>query len=591
MNKQLQDLRRVMSEEGIDYYIVTGSDPHNSEYPPKRWRDREWLTGFTGSAGTVVVSADKAGLWTDSRYFIQAEMELEGTGFSLYRVGLPGVPDYLKWLENTVEPGQVIAGSRDVITVELEQKINDIAENRGARFRASEDLLDRIWFGRPGIPEASVFELGFEYCGKERKEKIEDIRREMKNLGADWYVISSLPDTAWVTNLRGSDVEYNPLFVSYLLIGSRETYLFIPPGKIDKYLEDKLLKDGIGIKQYGSVYGFLEGVSGGTVLMAPEASSVALYLSAKKNLKVILKPEISSGMKVLKNSTELEGIRRAMVKDGTALVKFFLWLDTAWKNEVLTEVSIAEKLAEFRSRQEGFMGESFDTIAGFRDHGAIVHYSAVRETAYRLDRTGILLLDSGGHYLDGTTDITRVVVIGDGADEKIKKDYTNVLKGHIDLASSFFPEGTCGIQLDTIARYYLWQEGDNYLHGTGHGVGHFLPVHEGPVSISVKQPSLPVKEGMVLSDEPGIYREGEYGIRIENLVAVRKASETGEGFLGFETLTLCPYERELIVPSMLTDKQVKWINDYHRRVYTELSPYLNKEEKEWLSKKTEELKI
>ncbi len=591
MNQQLQDLRKVMAAEGVDYYIVTGTDPHNSEYPPRRWQSREWLTGFTGSAGTVVVSADHAGLWTDSRYFLQAEKELAGTGFSLYKIGLPGVPDYLEWIKNTVKQGQVVAGNKEVITIDLEKKIKEKVKEKGAEYTSGKDLLDLIWPDRPGIPDAPVYSLDLSFCGKSRKEKLDEIRTVMKGLDADYYLVSSLPDTAWITNLRGNDVEYNPLFLSYLLIGTEESFLFIPEGKIDSGLSNQLLEDGIKLKPYGSesVVNFLAEFEGDSVLMAPEASSAGIYHEVKKHLKVVLQSEISSEMKTVKNKTELNGIRKAMVKDGTALVRFFFYLENNWEKLSLTEVTAAVKLAEFRGEQDGFMGESFCTIAGFEDHGAIVHYSAEPETAYTLNRPGVLLLDSGGHYLEGTTDITRVIALGGRAGENIKKDYTNVLKGHIDLASAFFPVGTCGIQLDTIARYPLWQNGDNYLHGTGHGVGHFLPVHEGPASIKAIQPSKPLKEGMVLSDEPGIYREGEYGIRIENLVTVKKADEFSGDFLKFETLTLCPYERDLIEPTLLTDDQINWINSYHRRVYRELSPYLNKEEEQWLFKKTTEL--
>lgn len=590
MKKQLQNLRSVMAEEGIDYYIVTGSDPHNSEYPPRRWQSREWLTGFTGSAGTVVVSADHAGLWTDSRYFFQAEKELAGSGFSLYKVGLPGVPDYLDWIKNSVEQGQIIAGNKEVITIEVEKKIREAVREKGAQYISGKDLLDGIWSDRPGIPDAPVFSLNLSFCGKSRKEKIDEIRKVMQNLGVEYYLISSLPDIAWITNLRGNDVEYNPLFLSFLLIGVEESILFIPEAKIDSALRNQLLEDRIKIKPYESVARFLAVFENGSILMAPEANSAGIYHEVDKRLKVVLHPEISSEMKTIKNETELNGIRKAMVKDGTALVKFLFYLESNWEKASLTEVTAAAKLAEIRGEQNGFMGESFGTIAGFEDHGAIVHYSAEEATAYRLDRPGILLLDSGGHYLEGTTDITRVLTIGGSTREAVKKDYTTVLRGHVDLATAFFPAGTCGIQLDTIARYPLWQNGDNYLHGTGHGVGHFLPVHEGPASIRASQPSKPLKEGMVLSDEPGIYREGNYGIRIENLITVKKADELSGGFLKFETLTLCPYERDLIDTALLSDDQINWINSYHCRVYRELSPYLSKEENQWLFKKTAELK-
>lgn len=590
MNRRLKDLRSLMKENGIDYYIVTGSDPHHSEYPPDRWRTREWLTGFTGSAGTVVITADQAGLWTDSRYYIQAEKELDGSGFNLFKTGLPGVPGFLEWIESQLTPEEIIGSNMEVTTVDEEKEILKITEKKEAGYLACEDLLDEIWQDRPGFPDTAVFSFGVEYSGRSRKDKLADIRNKMGNIGADWYLVSSLPDIAWITNLRGGDIEYNPLFLSYLLIGKEEAVLFIAKDKIDSSIENSLRNDGITLESYDSVFSYLERIDEGAILLAPEVTSLGVYYKVRDRLKVVFNSELSADMKAVKNRKELEGFRSAMIKDGVAMVRFLFWFEKNWERVHLTEYTAAEKLTEFRSSMEGFMGPSFETISGFRDHGAIVHYSAEEETAYQLDCPGILLLDSGGHYLEGTTDITRVIPLGDSVEKDVIRDYTLVLQGHVNLAATLFPEGTCGVQLDVLARKPLWDEGENYLHGTGHGVGHFLPVHEGPVSISTKQPSVPLKKGMVVSDEPGIYREGKYGIRIENLVAVEEADKFPGEFCRFETLTLCPYERELIDVAMLTNEQIKWINEYHGKVYEKLSPYLNGEENQWLLKKTEELK-
>lgn len=364
----------------------------------------------------------------------------------------------------------------------------------------------------------------------------------MGNIGADWYLVSSLPDIAWITNLRGGDIEYNPLFLSYLLIGKEEAVLFIAKDKIDSSIENSLRNDGITLESYDSVFSYLERIDEGAILLAPEVTSLGVYYKVRDRLKVVFNSELSADMKAVKNRKELEGFRSAMIKDGVAMVRFLFWFEKNWERVHLTEYTAAEKLTEFRSSMEGFMGPSFETISGFRDHGAIVHYSAEEETAYQLDCPGILLLDSGGHYLEGTTDITRVIPLGDSVEKDVIRDYTLVLQGHVNLAATLFPEGTCGVQLDVLARKPLWDEGENYLHGTGHGVGHFLPVHEGPVSISTKQPSVPLKKGMVVSDEPGIYREGKYGIRIENLVAVEEADKFPGNSAGLKLL-LCAHMR------------------------------------------------
>ncbi len=590
MRRQLELLRSVMKDRAVDFFIITGSDPHHSEYPPERWCSREWISGFTGSAGTVVVTMDSAGLWTDARYHIQAAGELEGSGITLFKSGLPGVPEYQEWIRDKAGAGDVVGSDGSVTTVEEKTRLESVLEGTGAEYRACRDLLDAVWTDRPPLPESKIFQLDIKYSGRDRRSKIDAVREEMARAGVSWYLVSSLSDVAWITNLRGSDIDYNPLFLSFILIGTEEVYLFADPKGISSSLKDLLVSDGIILKPYGSVSEVVSSLKPESVLLSPESTSVEVYGFFRDGWRIVLKPEITAGMKAVKNEVELSGIKKAMVKDGTALVKFFYRLETSWQDDPVDEYTLAERLEGFRALQENFMGPSFGTIAGFRDHGAVVHYSADPDTAYPLDGPGLLLLDSGGQYLEGTTDITRVVAPGGGVTGEMKEDYTLVLKGHVDLAAARFPKGTTGIQLDTIARLHLWRKGKNYLHGTGHGVGHFLSVHEGPVSINPRQPSVSLKEGMVLSDEPGYYREGMYGIRIENLVAVRRCEEKDfEDYLCFETLTLFPYERDLMDTGMLSRDQIEWIDRYHEKVFTLLSPYLEPEEKEWLRMKTEKL--
>lgn len=587
IKKRIEKLREVMRENSIDAYIINGSDPHSSEYPPERWETRNWLTGFTGSAGTVVITLNEACLWTDSRYFLQADEELKNTGIRLFKAGLPGIPEYTTWLAKVLSQGQTVSSNAYTTTLTEKQKIERAFDSTGIRYVPDKDLLNTIWKDRPSLPDSEIFQLDLHYCGKGRSEKIKDIRREMEKDGIDWYFISSLSDIAWSLNLRGNDIPFNPLFLSFLLIGKEQSCLFTKLTKLSADLISILNNDGIQIKPYDKVDQYLRNLSPGSVLLSPSATTVGIRNLFNKNWKIIQRTDYTTEMKAVKNETELSGIRAAMIKDGAALVKFMIWLEENWGKQKLDEVSVADILTKIRSCQDGFMGPSFETIAGFNSHGAIVHYSAKKGTAFPLDRPGTLLLDSGGQYLQGTTDITRVILLGDFAREDIKKDYTLVLKGHINLAEIRFPEGTTGIQLDTLARYYLWMEGKNYLHGTGHGVGHFLSVHEGPQSISTHQPSTVLKPGMIVSNEPGFYREGHYGIRIENLVAVSLAEKTESGqFYKFETLSLCPLERQLIDTSLLTAGQKEWINVYHKKVFNLLSPVITQEEKTWLKKKT-----
>ncbi len=587
IKRRLEKLRGVMKDKGIDVYIVNGSDPHKSEYPPSRWKTRSWLTGFSGSAGTVVVTLEKAGLWTDSRYFLQAEKELENSGILLFKMGLPGVPSPVEWIKAL--SSNTLTVSSNAFTTTLEEKRTFEKEFAGEKIKyiSEEDLLDRIWDDRPDLPREKIFQLDMKYCGKDRKTKINEIRVVMNNAGVSWYLVSSLSDIAWTLNLRGNDIPFNPLFLAYLLIGKETTILFTGLEKVSSDLQALLLSERIEIRPYEFVSEYVRSLDAARIMVSPGATSVAMFSLFTEAWTVIERPDCTTEMKAVKNSIELSGIRHAMKKDGAALVRFLKWLEEKWPIPGLDEIQIAGKLTELRSLQDGFVGPSFETIAGFNEHGAIVHYSAKEGSAALLDIPGFLLLDSGGQYLDGTTDITRIIPVGGKKDTEVKKDYTLVLKGHIDLARIQFPEGTTGIQLDLLARHSLWMEGKNYLHGTGHGVGHFLTVHEGPENISPRQPSAVLKPGMVMSNEPGLYREGKYGIRIENLVTVVESEETEFGrFYKFETLTLCPLERDLIDTALLTEEQLQWVNAYHEKVYALLSPFLAEDEKIWLQKKT-----
>ena len=589
INERINKLRKVMLDEGLDAYIISGSDPHQSEYTAERWATRRWVSGFTGSAGLVVITGDRAGLWTDSRYHLQGSAELEGTDIQLFKFGLPEVPDHLEWLVDELGPGSTVGSNIWTTAIDNRKDIEAALEGTGLKYEGSRDLLEDIWLDRPGFPGRPVFQLDLKYTGRSREEKISDIREWMKKKRLDWSLISSLPDIAWILNLRGSDISFNPLFVSYLLIGKGSCYLYINEGQLSTELSEMMEDDGMIIKSFSELESHVISLLPGRINLAPETSSIGVEQLFTDAWEKVYEKDISIGMRAVKNKIEISSIKNAMIKDGAALVRFMIWLEENWPKGKLTEVSIAEKLADLRSRQDGFVGLSFATIAGFNGHGAIIHYSANEESAYTLSSPGVLLLDSGGQYLDGTTDITRVLKSGD-VQAEIIHDYTLVLKGHIDLAMVSFPVGTKGFQLDILARKALWDEGRNYGHGTGHGVGFFLNVHEGPQIISQKAVDIAIDEGMIISNEPGIYQENRYGIRIENLVmAVTSDIGRTENFLEFETLSMCPLELDLIDADLLTETQKGWVNSYHDQVYKTLGPHLEELERVWLKDKTRRL--
>lgn len=588
IQERLASLRKEMASEKIDAYLVFGTDPHMSEYVAERWRDRAWISGFTGSAGTVVCTKDKAGLWTDSRYYLQGTEELEGSGITLFRQGEADVPGICEWLGQELPKGGLVAAYGWTISAELFRTLRKQLAVYGVELQASEDLLDRIWEGRPGLPEEDVYQYDVRYAGQSRQEKIKRVQQQLWSIKADYQLLASLSDIAWLFNLRGNDIQYNPLFLSYAVVGKEEVYLAVDRQKLSGELTSLLEEEGIKLVPYKQIEQLLKGTLRAESRVVYDAGTVnyAVVREVAELAEPVEKEDITTQLKAVKNPTEIEGVKHALVKDGVAMVQFLYWLHHSWQRGSLNEVSVGNALPQYRSRQAGFMGESFHPIVGFRDHGAVIHYSADEASAYELDGDGLLLVDSGAHYLDGTTDITRTVALGETAAQQ-REDYTNVLKAHINLATARFPQGIRGIQLDSIAKHSLWERGLGYSHGTGHGVGCFLNVHEGPQSISTKMIDAALEPGMLCSNEPGLYRAGAYGIRIENLVLTVEQFETPFGrFYGFETITLCPLEPKLIEPSLLTAEQREWVNQYHQNVFRELSPHLSTEERHWLEEQT-----
>ncbi len=576
-----------MEREGYEAYLIFGTDPHMSEYVAERWHDRSWISGFTGSAGTLIITFEDAILFTDPRYHLQGKRQLEGGPFRLVKDGLHDSPSLDALVGAIVAAGSTVAAAASTISIAYKRSLQTGLSEYGISFFTGGDLIDRIWEDRPGCPKDWVYQHDVSYTGLSRGAKLSLVREALSRRGGDLQLISSLDDIAWLFNLRGSDIEYNPLFLSYALVGTEEFFLFVDREKLSEDLTSLLAEDGVELRPYEDVFSHMEQLAAGTtVVLAPEKTNCALAASIPDSCRIVEKSDVTSFLKARKNEVECRGIREAMRKDGVAMVRFLHWLDHAWERGGEDEYSIGWQLREFRSRMPGFMGESFSPIVGFRDHAAIMHYSAEKETAYRVDDEGILLIDSGGHYLDGTTDITRVVAFGE-VTELQRSDYTAVLKAHIAMASVTFPEGTNGMQVDALARKPMWELGLNYGHGTGHGVGFFLNVHEGPQKISYRYVKTVLEAGMVNSNEPGLYREGSHGIRIENLVLTKELFSTPFGkFFGFETLTACPLERKLIDARLLSRAELEWVDAYHRWVHTLLAPDLEESERRWLAEKT-----
>ena len=581
IKERLALLRQELQRERLSAYIFPTADPHQSEYTADHWKGREWISGFNGSAGTAVVTLTSAALWTDSRYFIAAAEQLEGTEFQLMKLKVEGTPSIAEWLGKELADATDKSVGIDGMTASIatvEELIGDLRQQGGLMLQTNFDVLARIWNNRPSIPLNPIEIQPLALTGEDAQSKLTRIRKALREQHADGMLMAQLDDIAWTLNLRGSDVHCNPVFVSYLLIASQRVTLYINKEKVTADVQRYLADNGIEVAPYEDVAKGLRDYFEYNILLDPDEVNYTLMKAVKR--EVVRGTSPVPLMKAVKTEAEQEGFRKAMVRDGVAMVRFLKWLE---ENPQQTEVSVADKLEALRSEQPLYKGLSFDTIAGYEAHGAIVHYEATAETDVPLEQKGFLLLDSGAQYQDGTTDITRTIAMGPLTDEQ-KKVYTLVLKGHIDLQMLRFPDGATGTQLDAIARQPLWQHGLNFLHGTGHGVGSYLNVHEGPHQIRMEWKPAKLRAGMTVTDEPGIYLEGRFGVRIENTLLVVPAGETECGkFLGFETLTLCPIDVKPIIVEMLTADERQWLNDYHAMVFNRLKNSLNGEEKAWLA--------
>ena len=604
ITERVHALRAYMRKKGLQAFIFPSTDPHCGEYVPEHWMTRQWISGFDGSAGTAVVTLHDAALWTDSRYFLAAADQLDGTPFRLMKDGLEETPSITEWLgdeilysksriqrptRTTTHPKGEKEGS---LTVGIDGWVNTMENVRGLKAELQkanlqlcigEDPADELWKDRPSIPANPIEIQPMEYAGETCQSKLARLREALQRLGAEGAVVSQLDEIAWLMNLRGTDVHCNPVFVAYLLIEKDKVTLCTNPEKITPEVAAYLRDNKIYTLPYADITQALKSYKAETLLLDPNTSNWNLQASLPESCKVVEHASLIAPMKAIKNETEIRGFRSAMIRDGVAMVKFLCWLKPAVEAGNETEISIDKKLTALRAEQKLFRDISFDTIAAYGRHGAIVHYEATPETDIKLEPKGLLLLDSGAQYQDGTTDITRTIALGPLTEEE-RTDYTLVLKGHIRLALTKFPKGACGTQIDAMARYAMWQHGINFLHGTGHGVGSYLNVHEGPHQIRMNYKPAPLLPGMTVTNEPGIYRAGKHGVRIENTMIVKeyKKTEFGE-FLQLEPLTLCPIDTTPIIWEMMLPDEIAYLNAYHKRVYEELSPFLNNEEKGWLN--------
>ena len=587
INERISSLRKLMSEKGIDAYIIPTYDPHQSEYVGDHWKSRIWISGFTGSAGTVVVTMKEAGLWTDGRYFIQAANQIANSEIKLFKMGIPGVPSYMDWLKDNLCEGKTIGFDGKLFPQSDVKQMEKKVSYKNIKINEEYDFISKIWTDRPALPMDNIFIHDTVYTGKTAKERLEDVRDKMNELNVDYYILGSLDDIAWLYNIRGKDVVSNPVVTSYALISKNDACLFVHSKKVPSEVKEYLKDNGIEIKEYDDVRKTVEGIEDNSrVFIDPSRINRWLYNGIPKSCDIVEGRNITTDLKAIKNSVEIKNLKNSYIKDGVALVKFLYWLDKNIGKTPISELSVAEKLEKFRSEQKEFVEPSFDTIAGYKEHAAMMHYSATEESVYQLKEEGMLLIDSGGQYLDGTTDITRTIVLGPISEEE-KKDFTLTLKGHINLIKSRFLYGATGSNLDVLARFPLWQEGIDYKCGTGHGVGFFLNVHEGPHRISPAPNNVTLEEGMIITVEPGVYKEGKHGIRIENDVIVRKNIETDSGqFMNFEVISYCPIDLDGIDVKMLNESERKWLNNYHEDVYNKLSPHLNESEAEWLKNET-----
>jgi Xaa-Pro aminopeptidase len=589
VNEKLAALRQQMHIHNIDAYIIPSSDPHQSEYVADRYKLRQWLSGFLGSAGVAAVTAKHAGVWTDSRYYEQCGSELAGSTFEMHKQVMQGAPEHVDWLADNLAKGACVACDGSLFSVGQINAMQAKFDKKGIKLTTNADLMTPIWLDRPSLPNAPVFEHEAHFAGKTRGEKLADIRRKMAEHGANYHLVTTLDDIGWTLNLRGSDVECNPVFIAYLVIGLESCSLFVERSQVPEVLKNTLNTEGVFLHRYDSIDEFLSKLKAKDTIVVDDANVNFALFSTIKTAKIVEEPTFSIMMKAVKNPTEQDFIRKVMVKDGVALTKAFIWLEKTLEKRTTTEYEVASMIAQYRSDQPNYYGESFDAIIGYKANGSIMHYKPDAQTSATIEKSGMLLLDSGGQYADGTTDITRTISLDGKPTATQKRDFTLVLKGHIGLAMLKFPEGTKGIQMDILARQHLWQYGLNFGHGTGHGVGFFMNVHEPPQGFVTGWNARGKTEnvaGMYTSNEPGFYKPGEYGIRIENLVLTVEAEETEHGkFLAFETVTLFPMDVHLIDASLMSKTEIKWFNSYQKRVYKALKPHLNKSEKAWLKEK------
>ena len=586
---RLAALREEMQREGLSAFIFPSADPHMSEYVPERWEGRKWISGFDGSAGTAVVTLHSAALWTDSRYFLAAEQQLEGTEFQLMRERMESTPSIADWLAREVhdgEPTEVGVDGMCISKGEAEGLKAELRHAGGLTLRTNLDILNRVWADRPPVPLNKVEIHPLEYAGESVAEKLSRIRTEMRRAGASCMLVTQLDDIAWTLNLRGSDVHCTPVFVAWLIVCEESATLYIKEEKLTAEVKDYLRAEGVAIDDYCNIIAALNDCDAPTMLIDPSTVNSTLA-QQRGNFTVLSAPSPIPAMKAVKNHTECEGFRRAMERDGVAMVQFLKWLEEAVPKGYQTELTASAKLYELRAKQPLFRDISFDTITAYADHAAIVHYEPTPLSDVKLEPKGLLLLDSGAQYSDGTTDITRTIALGDVSDCE-RHVYTLVLKGHLALQNLCFPRSASGTQLDAVARTAMWREGMNFMHGTGHGVGSYLSVHEGPHQIRQEYRGAPMVEGMTVTDEPGLYLDGRFGVRIENtLLTVPYVTTEFGRFLRFEPLTLCPIDTKPIMTSMLSDEERQCLNAYHAMVYERLAPMLDEEHREWLQEKTE----
>jgi Xaa-Pro aminopeptidase len=591
ISDKLFSLRSIMAANSLEAYIISSNDQHLSEYIAEYWKFREWISNFTGSSGTLVVLEDDAALWTDSRYYLQAEKELENTGIQLFKSSEPGVPKPEEWIVSILDSGTAVGLDGRTFSIDDIRQYAKIFRQANLRLDPNQFLADEIWTTRPLLPDYPIYEYPTELAGATRAQKLQQVRRHMLKNNTTHYITSSLDEIAWVLNLRGNDIPYNPVFHAFLIITDESVHLFTNPHKVTSTLGKKLAQDEVKISLYDDFYKTLKEIpqKGSNICFDPSRTNGSLLSALPQTVQKTECLSLISIPKACKTDAEIKGIETAMIKDGIAMVKWLRWMDENVSSKKLTEVSVAAKAKEFRAEQEDFKSLSFKTIAGYKSNGAIVHYAPTEENCAEIKKSGLLLFDSGAQYLQGTTDLTRTISLGNIQPDEIS-DYTLVLKGHIALATAIFPEGTRGCQLDILARYPLWQQTLNYGHGTGHGVGCFLNVHEGPHGIRPQDNGIALQPGMITSNEPGLYREDKYGIRLENLLLIEPYQTSDFGnFLHFRTLTLCPFDLKPIKKEMLTEAEIKWLNDYHQMVYNKLAPHLDEETKQWLITQTQNI--